>query len=148
MLKRCASQNVSVFPSIGPGYLDTAVRPWNGEQSQDRNRGAFMLKKFLRALHATRHLQQSIAAPSSSFMGGISVTSFNEWHEGTQIEPAQTLSQSALTEAQSVGRDLPYNSYAPDSPEFYLRLLRHLVDMWDEVLVYKNVTLAPDEANT
>ena len=50
----------------------------------------------------------------------VSITSFNEWHEGTQIEPAIP---NAIT-------DFTYLSYEPDSPDIYLTLTRTWVDQF------------------
>ena len=61
-------------PSVGPGYDDTRVRPWNAQNTQARRGG----KYYAESLRAAREC----AAPL------VSVTSFNEWHEGTQIEAA------------------------------------------------------------
>ncbi len=44
----------------------------------------------------------------------ISLTSFNEWHEGTQLEEAVS-----ATEKGEGG--YVYLSYAPGEPDFYLR---------------------------
>ena len=50
----------------------------------------------------------------------VSVTSFNEWHEGTQIEPAEP--------AQTRDKNFTYLSYEPEDPDFYLRETRHWVE--------------------
>mmetsp|Transcript_6714 Transcript_6714/g.8964 ORF Transcript_6714/g.8964 Transcript_6714/m.8964 type:complete len:106 (+) Transcript_6714:508-825(+) len=62
------------IPSVGPGYDDTMIRPWNRHNFKSRRNGQYYEKMFSSAV--------SIAPPI------ISITSFNEWHEGTQIEPA------------------------------------------------------------
>jgi len=41
----------------------------------------------------------------------VSVTSFNEWGEGTQVEPAVAY---GLT-------NISYNDYSPLSPDYYLK---------------------------
>ena len=61
------------IPSVGPGYDDTPVRPWNAGTKRGRENGKYY-ERGLRA--ALDHGDM------------ISVTSFNEWHEGTQIESA------------------------------------------------------------
>jgi len=60
--------------SAGPGYNDTRIRPWNAVATRPRGDGAY----FRTALDAA-------VAADPDF---ISVTSFNEWGEGTQVEPA------------------------------------------------------------
>ena len=50
------------------------MRPWNGVNTKDRNNGAYYRKNFKMALTTLPDI--------------VSITSFNEWHEGTQIEAA------------------------------------------------------------
>lgn len=78
-------------PSVGPGYVDTAVRPWNSRNRRERRDGEY----FSQSLDAAARVMPSL----------LSLTSFNEWHEGTQIEPA-------------VPRDgyLDYGTQAPTPP--------------------------------
>ena len=47
----------------------------------------------------------------------LSITSFNEWHEGTQIEPAVPMKTKFRT----------YKDYMPNRPEFYLHLTNHMI---------------------
>ena len=44
----------------------------------------------------------------------VSITSFNEWHEGTQIEPAKGGGKF------TTDRNFTYLSYGPHSSDFYL----------------------------
>jgi len=70
------------IPSVGPGYDDLKVRPWNAENMKQRRAGGYYNDAWRSAMSAiaTTH--------SSSLRAYVSVTSFNEWHEGTQIEAA------------------------------------------------------------
>lgn len=60
--------------SVGPGYNDTLIRPWNAHNTKARNGGQYYRNMFHDAIEAQADL--------------ISITSYNEWGEGTQIEPA------------------------------------------------------------
>jgi len=57
----------------------------------------------------------------------ISVTTFNEWHEGTQIEPAQDFASGARTYK---GYEGAYAVAAADAPDAYLRRTAHWVQMF------------------
>ena len=45
----------------------------------------------------------------------VSVTSFNEWHEGTQIE-------TAVPVAKNAANNCTYFDYTPFKPDHYLKL--------------------------
>ncbi|KAL1507575.1 hypothetical protein AB1Y20_007195 [Prymnesium parvum] len=72
--RRLAAAGKLFFPSVGPGYNDTLIRPWNGANSRPRRGGAYYDSMWRRALEVQPE--------------GVTITSFNEWGEGTQIEPA------------------------------------------------------------
>ena len=67
-------------PSVAPGYLDDRAVPGNTTPTVDRAAGAAYDKQWSNALDPA--------------IGGsptwVSVTSFNEWHEGSSIEPADS----------------------------------------------------------
>lgn len=97
-----AYKNSLMFiPSVGPGYVDTRVRPWNARNTRDRRKGLYYETAWRTAL-----------STSAKF---ISVTSFNEWHEGTQIEPAVPHSYPGYS----------YESYYPRDPNYYLDMTRN-----------------------
>lgn len=62
-------------PAVGPGYDDQKIRPWNEANWRDREGGQTYDRMWEKALEAQPH--------------AIGVTSYNEWGEGTQIEPAK-----------------------------------------------------------
>ncbi len=97
------SNNMLFIPSVGPGYVDTRVRPWNARNSKEREHGGYYEQSFRAAL--------AVRPPV------VSITSFNEWHEGTQIERAVP---------KVVGR-FKYQDYAPQNPNYYLMLTRKWV---------------------
>ncbi|MBN2594487.1 MAG: CinA family protein, partial [Sedimentisphaerales bacterium] len=106
-LAEWALQNDKLFiPSVGPGYIDLRIRPWNDVNTRDRQNGAYYDHEFAAAIAARPPI--------------ISITSFNEWHEGTQIEPA-------------VPKQIPdfkYLDYSPHDPEYYLDRTNHWVDRY------------------
>jgi hypothetical protein len=97
-LDEFARRTGKVFvPSVGPGYIDTRIRPWNGKTTRDREAGAYYDREFKAALESGAYI--------------ISITSYNEWHEGSQIEPA--------TPKQIP--DFKYLDYSPLAPDYYLK---------------------------
>lgn len=67
-------------PSVAPGYIDDRAVPGNTTPTLDRAKGAAYDRQWNNALDPA--------------VGGspawVSVTSFNEWHEGSSIEPADS----------------------------------------------------------
>ena len=92
-----AKQNNKLFiPSVGPGYIDLRIRPWNNVNTRDRQNGTYYDREFAAAI--------AVRSPI------VSITSFNEWHEGTQIEPAVPKEITGFK----------YLDYKPRDPEYYL----------------------------
>lgn len=103
-LAKWARQNNLIFvPSIGPGYIDTRVRPWNSPNTRHRRHGKYYEVGWRSAISAGAEI--------------VTITSFNEWHEGTQIEPAIPKSTQSFS----------YMDYEPESPYFYLNLTKSWV---------------------
>lgn len=91
-------------PCVAPGYIDTRIRPWNGVNTRDREAGSYYDRMWSAALGISPEL--------------VAITSFNEWHEGTQIEPA-------------VPRQIPgftYLDYRPLADDAYLKRTAEWVD--------------------
>ncbi|XP_071113554.1 glycoprotein endo-alpha-1,2-mannosidase-like [Haliotis cracherodii] len=88
------------LPSVGPGYVDTRVRPWNSINTKSRDHGKYYEMSFEAAVNVDPPL--------------ISITSYNEWHEGTQIE-------SAVPKRID---NFIYDDYAPGGPRYYLDLTK------------------------
>ncbi|KAH7695523.1 glycoprotein endo-alpha-1,2-mannosidase-like protein, partial [Aphelenchoides avenae] len=101
----CAKNGMLFIPSVGPGYNDTQVRPWNDANSRGRGNGDYYKEHFKMAHTSKADI--------------VSITSFNEWHEGTQIEPAVP-----FTDAN--GTDFVYAQYSK-SPEQYLEITLEMV---------------------
>jgi glycoprotein endo-alpha-1,2-mannosidase len=79
-------------PSVGPGY--DAFRATGDLRSRPRRNGAFYDSMWAAAVRAQ---------PDR-----VTITSYNEWHEGTQIEPAMSPAPRTPAAAPIV---LPYSSY-------------------------------------
>lgn len=107
----CSSQGMLFIPSVGPGYIDTRIRPWNGANARERNDGKYYEDMFNGAIDAGAKY--------------ISITSFNEWHEGTQIEPAKPM--------ETDDKSFTYLDFSPEEPDFYLtETLRHVTRFVNE----------------
>ena len=97
-LSKWANKNNKVFiPCVGPGYNDERVRPWNIKNFKDRENGIYYDRHFKKALLSNPEI--------------LGITSFNEWHEGTQIEPA----------IPKINKDFTFENYQNNEPDYYLK---------------------------
>jgi len=113
MARHAATNRVIFVPSVGPGYDDMPIRPWNAENKRDRGHGFHYERSFSEAV--------KVQPPA------VSITSFNEWGEGTQIEEA--------IPHKTDGRS--YNDYQPDGADFYLQLTRKWSCIFSNKLLVK-----------
>jgi glycoprotein endo-alpha-1,2-mannosidase len=117
-LSRIARENNWLFiPSVGPGYEDRRIRPWNAGNGRARENGAYYDRSFKAAIDAEAPI--------------ISITSFNEWHEGTQIEPA-TNTPPELPDAGKAPQHIFYLDNESRAPGWYLDRTRHWVGVWEK----------------
>ncbi|XP_033095262.1 glycoprotein endo-alpha-1,2-mannosidase-like [Anneissia japonica] len=107
LAKYATEKGMLFIPSIGPGYIDVNIRPWNGENTRSRSDGSYYETAFKNALQTNPDI--------------ISITSFNEWHEGSQIEPAIPKSIPKFT----------YLDYGKNGPNYYLDLTRKWVEKFE-----------------
>jgi glycoprotein endo-alpha-1,2-mannosidase len=78
-IKRDANaKGLEFFPSIGPGYKDDRIRPWNSGQTRNRENGNYYVNYWNKVL--------------SLGFRYVSITSYNEFGEGTQIESCHSMS--------------------------------------------------------
>ena len=80
--------------------LGKLFRPWNKANIRDRKHGVYCASSF-----------QAVLQLKTRF---VSITSFNEWHQGTQIEPA----------VPKAIDDFTYLDYSPLKPDAYLEATR------------------------
>lgn len=66
--RHLAEHGKAFVPSVGPGYDDTAIRPWNVQNTKSRQDGHYYDQMWRAALE--------ISPPH------ITITSYNEWGEG------------------------------------------------------------------
>ena len=102
----CLQNNKIFIPSVGPGYDDTRIRPWNSANRKNREDGNYYKKMFSKAIEVKSKI--------------ISITSYNEWHEGTQIEA-------------SIPKKIEHYSYEnflPNDPQYYMKLTKKLIETW------------------
>jgi glycoprotein endo-alpha-1,2-mannosidase len=76
----CKANGLVWAPSVAPGYIDDRAVPGNTTPTLNRDNGAAYDKEWSNALNPATG-----GAPT-----WVSVTSFNEWHEGSVIEPASS----------------------------------------------------------
>ncbi|MCP4640959.1 MAG: alpha-mannosidase [bacterium] len=108
-MAKWARENDKLFiPSVGPGYIDTRIRPWNDKNTRGRESGAYYDRMWQAALAEKPRI--------------VSITSFNEWHEGSQIAPVVSKAVDGFT----------YLDYRPREPEFYLTRTREWVKRFDK----------------
>jgi hypothetical protein len=112
LVSDCRAANVICSPSVSPGF-DNHEAVATGQLFVDRQNGARYDAMW----------QAAISAGSE----WISVTTFNEWHEGTQIEPAQDFASGARTYK---GYEGAYGVAPADAPDAYLRRTAHWVQMF------------------
>ncbi|MEJ2552402.1 MAG: hypothetical protein P8Z34_17155 [Anaerolineales bacterium] len=105
------------FPGVNPGFSAERIH-YSSDTDTPRNDGDSYENRWEMALDVGIEPEMVV------------ITTFNEWHEGTQIEPAVPDMQDS--------HGYPYKNYAPLPPEGYLELTRKWVDTflamdWPEV---------------
>ncbi|MEV4316645.1 discoidin domain-containing protein [Actinocrispum sp. NPDC049592] len=76
----CKANGLVWAPSVAPGYIDDRAVPGNSTPTVDRANGGTYDREWGNALNPATG-----GAPT-----WVSVTSFNEWHEGSMLEPARS----------------------------------------------------------
>ncbi|ESO01880.1 hypothetical protein HELRODRAFT_132254, partial [Helobdella robusta] len=97
------------IPSVAPGYNDEKVRPWNNINTKSRLDGKYYENAFSNAYKSLAEV--------------VSITSFNEWHEGTQIEEAVPNRNNS---------NFRYLDYSPHDSSYYLAITRKWIDLFSK----------------
>jgi glycoprotein endo-alpha-1,2-mannosidase len=112
-----AAQNAGVVfvPNAMPGYNDRGVRPAENH---------YVIPRRLRSTSPATSLFERSIALARKFVDPavpmITVTSFNEWHEWTQVEPARRASRPPMPDERSFTQEFPHDAYALE----YLEVIR------------------------
>ena len=60
IFKTLQKNKMDFLPSVGPGYEDTAVRPWNRIHKKDRKNGEYYAEYFQKAISLRPKVGQQI----------------------------------------------------------------------------------------
>ncbi len=119
--QRAHEAGAAFVPAATPGFNDKGVREGHEATSRRLDRSAEFGSLF-RAM-----LEQAVGYTDESTGNMLMITSWNEWHEDTQIEPVAPGPTTAVDDSDS-GRDisegLEYEAYG----ERYLDILRSAVE--------------------
>jgi glycoprotein endo-alpha-1,2-mannosidase len=125
----CKANGLVWAPSVAPGYLDDRAVPGNTTPTLDRGNGAAYDKEWTNAV--------------TPAIGGnpdwVSVTSFNEWHEGSMIEPASATPPAGIDYLTFQGA---YGQTGAASETSYLDRTRYWVGQFDPGGTPVNTNLA------
>lgn len=104
-IARWAEEHDMLFvASVGPGYDDSKIRPWNAGATRSRQDG--------------ERYRQHWEAAAASGAHAVSITSWNEFGEGTQIEPVQPWTDPDTGRA--------YTDYGEGGPLLYLNITQQV----------------------
>ena len=62
IFKTLQKNKMDFLPSVGPGYEDTAVRPWNRIHKKDRKNGDYYAEYFQKAISLRPKVSQTICS--------------------------------------------------------------------------------------
>jgi hypothetical protein len=99
------------LPSVGPGY--EAVRATGDKHVKPRRNGKTYDSMWKGAIHAQPD--------------GITITSYNEWHEGTQIEPARATAPGSAAKLNLSSYNGAYGTTGKAAQHAYLGRTRFWV---------------------
>jgi len=110
-------EGIDFVPAVGPGFNDTGVREGHDPLSRKLSETAEFGSLFEALITGSKPLADT------SIKRLIMITSWNEWHEDTQIEPVQ---KSDSTSADTSARGNYYTSglYYLGYDSLYLDILR------------------------
>ncbi|MCF3962833.1 glycoside hydrolase family 99 protein [Streptomyces fuscigenes] len=115
----CRANGLVWSPSFGPGYIDDRAVPGNTTPTVERANGSTYDAVWQHAITSG----DGGAAPA-----WVSITSFNEWHEGSQIEPATATPPTSPVTYQTY--DGAYGRSGSDASAAYLDRTQYWVQRY------------------
>jgi hypothetical protein len=106
-------------PSVAPDYLDDPAVPGNTTPTLDRDNGAAHDRQWSNALGT------ATGGPPS----WVSITSFDEWHEGSTIEPASATPPAGYGATSPIPARTALTGAASETA--YLDRTRHRVEQFN-----------------
>jgi glycoprotein endo-alpha-1,2-mannosidase len=125
----CQAHGMVWAPSVGPGYIDDRAVPGNTTPTLDRDNGATYDHEWTNA----------ITPSTGGSPNWVSITSFNEWHEGSQVEPASSNPPAGFSYLTYQGA---YGTSGTASQTAYLDRTHYWVSQFDH-----SVTAPPPPEN-
>jgi hypothetical protein len=116
----CHAHGLVWSPSVAPGYIDDRAVPGNTTPTLDRANGGIYDKEWTNA----------ITPATGGNPDWVSVTSFNEWHEGSMIEPASATPPTVIPYQTYDGA---YGTSGTASENAYLDRTRYWVSKFDPI---------------
>jgi len=111
---RLAKMNAIFAPSVGPGYIDTRAVV----------KSAGVMPRYDKKTYRYDQMWERAINSNAEW---ITITSFNEWHEGTQIEPAIPKSVKGFPYLNYEGH---YGKTGKDAEMAYIDRTRYWVNKW------------------
>jgi len=113
--------NVGFIPGTAPGFNDKGVRAGHNPLSRKLTAGQEFGSLFrAMVVEAKKHIDGTLG-------NMLMVTSWNEWHEDTQIEPIHLMAPTSTDDSPS-GSDYTTGLFYEGYGERYLQILREEID--------------------
>jgi len=115
LCKQAHRAHLLCLPSVGPGY--EATRATGDKRLKPRRDGRTYDSMWRAAIHADPD--------------GVTITSYNEWHEGTQIEPARDQPPGSAAKLTVDSYEGAYGLHGRSARRAYLDRTRYWVGAFD-----------------
>jgi glycoprotein endo-alpha-1,2-mannosidase len=115
LCKQAHKARLLCLPSVGPGYV--ASRATGDKRIKSRRDGRTYDSMWKAAIKAEPD--------------GVTITSYNEWHEGTQIEPARATPPTSAAKLSVESYDGAYGLHGRTAQRAYLDRTRFWVKAFD-----------------